>query len=34
MTDATNQDLLIDERSGVAWLTMNRPARLNAMSTG
>ena len=34
MTDATNQDLLIDERGGVAWLTMNRPARLNAMTTG
>ena len=28
------QPLLIDERGGVAWLTMNRPARLNALNTG
>jgi 1,4-dihydroxy-2-naphthoyl-CoA synthase len=34
MIETTHQDLLIDERGGVAWLTMNRPARLNAMNTG
>ena len=26
--------LLIDERDGVAWLTMNRPERLNALNAG
>ncbi len=26
--------LLIDERDGVAWLTMNRPERLNALNVG
>ena len=26
--------LLVDERHGVAWLTMNRPDRLNALNTG
>ena len=28
------QPLLIDERNGVAWLTMNRPERLNALNPG
>ena len=28
------QPLLIDERQGVAWLTMNRPERLNALNPG
>jgi enoyl-CoA hydratase/carnithine racemase len=28
------QPLLIDERQGVAWLTMNRPERLNALNAG
>lgn len=28
------QPLLIDERDGVAWLTMNRPERLNALNVG
>ena len=28
------QPLLIDERDGVAWLTMNRPERLNALNAG
>jgi len=28
------QPLLIDERNGVAWLTMNRPERLNALNGG
>ena len=28
------QPLLIDERDGVAWLTMNRPERLNALNHG
>ena len=28
------QPLLIDERDGVAWLTMNRPQRLNALNPG
>ncbi len=30
----TEQPLLIDERGGVAWLTMNRPQRLNALNPG
>lgn len=34
MTDITEQALLVDERDGVAWLTMNRPERLNALNAG
>src|SRR3990167_5404775 len=34
MNAATEQPLLIDERDGVAWLTMNRPERLNALNRG
>lgn len=30
----TEHPLLIDERGGVAWLTMNRPERLNALNRG
>ena len=32
MTTDQETPLLIDEREGVAWLTMNRPERLNAMN--
>lgn len=34
MTEATEHPLLIDERDGVARLTMNRPERLNALNKG
>jgi enoyl-CoA hydratase/carnithine racemase len=34
MSTATETPLLIDERDGVAWLTMNRPERLNALNRG
>lgn len=36
MTNTTTgeQALLINERDGVAWLTMNRPERLNALNRG
>ena len=33
MSDQENP-LLVDERDGVAWLTMNRPERLNALNAG
>ena len=34
-TTATDErPLLIEEREGVAWLTMNRPERLNALNVG
>ena len=32
MTTDQETPLLIDEQGGVAWLTMNRPERLNAMN--
>lgn len=32
MTSSNNSNLLYDVRSGVAWLTMNRPEKLNAFT--
>lgn len=34
MSNMPEAPLLIDERGGVAWLTMNRPERLNALNPG
>ena len=31
-TTGERAPLLIDEQGGVAWLTMNRPERLNALN--
>jgi len=32
MSDVVEQPLLVEERNGAAWLTLNRPERLNALN--